>query len=224
MSYAKTSTDDILKDLCNRIRRLKLEPGSKISENEMSEAYNVSRSSIRTVFSKLEQMLLIKRFSQIGTFISPFDIEHINSALYVRSLIELDAIYKVILLTDKKNIINELQKNINLQDKYKNTIDYEKNFQQIDYNFHKIILDSVNMMGKMEIIKDSNIHIARWRNFDVIYRNKIPIILDEHKKILRSIITSDIKLANDYTKKHLLVDDFYLEKAKIEFPNYFKML
>ncbi|NLB19340.1 MAG: GntR family transcriptional regulator, partial [Clostridium sp.] len=124
MSYGIASTDDILNDLCRNIRRLKFEPGAKISENEMAEFYNVSRSSIRTVFSKLEQMLLIKRFPQIGTYINPFDVEYIGSALYVRALIELDAIEKIIALDKKEYIITKLEENIALQNEYIDTKDY----------------------------------------------------------------------------------------------------
>lgn len=222
MSYGILSTNDILNDLCKKIRKLELEPGSMISENEMAEVYNVSRSSIRTVFSKLEQMLLIKRFPQIGTYISPFDIEYVNNALYVRSLIELEAIHKVIKLENKDEVIKKLEENISIQKRYKEDKDYESKFQQIDVDFHKIILESVNLLGLREIIKDSNIHIARWRNFDIIYRNKIPIILDEHNQILESIKNSDIKSAYDYVRKHLLIDDFYLERARKEYPDYFK--
>lgn len=222
MSYGILATNDILDDLCKKIRKLELEPGSMISENEMAKAYNVSRSSIRTVFSKLEQMLLIKRFPQIGTYISPFDVEYVNNALYVRSLIELEAIRKVIKLPNKEEVIKRLEENIAIQKRYKEDKDYESKFQQIDVDFHKIILESVDLLGLREIIKDSNIHIARWRNFDIIYRNKIPIIFDEHQQILKSIKNSDIDLAYNYTRKHLLIDDFYLERAKKEYPHYFK--
>lgn len=221
MKYALLSTTEILEDLCDKIRRLELTPGSKISENEMASFYNVSRSSIRTVFSKLEQMFLILRYPQIGTFISPFDLNHIRNALYVRDLVEVDAVEEIINLEEKEGIISSLQANIHLQEMLRDSQDYEAEFKKNDTAFHKIILDSVGKSGLMDIIKDSSIHIDRWKNFDIWYRKKINLIIEEHTQILESIKKNDFVMAKEVMKKHLLIDDFYVMQARVEFPNYF---
>jgi DNA-binding GntR family transcriptional regulator len=221
MKYALLSTTEILEDLCDKIRKLELEPGSKISENEMASFYNVSRSSIRTVFSKLEQMFLILRYPQIGTFISPFDLAHIRNALYVRDLVEVDAVEEIINLEEKETIISSLQANIHLQEMLRDSQDYEAEFKKIDTAFHKILLDSVGKSGLMHILKDSSIDIDRWKNFDIWYRKKINLIIEEHTQILESIKNNDLVMAKKVMKKHLLIDDFYVAQARVEFPNYF---
>lgn len=221
MKYSLLSTTDILEDLCDKIRKLELEPGSKISENEMASFYNVSRSSIRTVFSKLETMFLILRYPQIGTFISPFDLTHIKNALYIRNLVEVDAVEGIINLTEKGAIIESLQANIRLQEMLRDSDDYEAEFKKIDTAFHKIILDSVGKAGLLEIIKDSSIHIDRWKNFDIWYRKKINLLIEEHTQIMESIRNNDLSMAKKVMKKHLLMDDLYVERVKMEFPNYF---
>lgn len=221
MKYAQLSTTEILDDLCDKIRRLELEPGSKISENEMAAIYNVSRSSIRTVFSKLEQMFLILRYPQIGTFISPFDLPHIKNALYIRNLVEMDAVNDIIHMKAKESVISSLQSNISQQEMLRDTKDYEAEFKKIDTEFHKIILESVGKAELMDIIKDSNIHIDRWKNFDIWYRQKIKLLIEEHTQILESIKSSDPIMAKKVMNKHLLIDDFYVKQARMEFPNYF---
>lgn len=221
MKYAQLSTTEILDDLCDKIRRLELEPGSKISENEMAAIYNVSRSSIRTVFSKLEQMFLILRYPQIGTFISPFDLPHIKNALYIRNLVEMDAVNDIIHMKEKESVISSLQSNISQQEMLRDTKDYEAEFKKIDTEFHKIILESVGKAELMDIIKDSNIHIDRWKNFDIWYRQKIKLLIEEHTQILESIKSSDPIMAKKVMNKHLLIDDFYVKQARMEFPNYF---
>ncbi len=221
MKYAQLSTTEILDDLCDKIRRLELEPGSKISENEMAAIYNVSRSSIRTVFSKLEQMFLILRYPQIGTFISPFDLPHIKNALYIRNLVEMDAVNDIIHMKEKESVISSLQSNISQQEMLRDTKDYEAEFKKIDTEFHKIILESVGKAELMDIIKDSNIHIDRWKNFDIWYRQKIKLLIEEHTQILESIKSSDPIMAKKVMNKHLLIDDYYVKQARMEFPNYF---
>lgn len=221
MKYAQLSTTEILDDLCDKIRRLELEPGSKISENEMAAIYNVSRSSIRTVFSKLEQMFLILRYPQIGTFISPFDLPHIKNALYIRNLVEMDAVNDIIHMKEKESVVSSLQSNISQQEMLRDTKDYEAEFKKIDTEFHKIILESVGKAELMDIIKGSNIHIDRWKNFDIWYRQKIKLLIEEHTQILESIKSSDPIMAKKVMNKHLLIDDFYVKQARMEFPNYF---
>ena len=60
MIYAKSgeshpnTSDEIFEQMLNRIIQLRLEPGQLISENQMSAEYGVSRSVIRTVFTRLK--------------------------------------------------------------------------------------------------------------------------------------------------------------------------
>ena len=222
MKYATMSCTEILEDLCNKIRKLELEPGAMISENEIALLYNVSRSSVRTVFSKLEQINLIERYPQIGTIISPFDLNYIHDALYIRNLVEMDVMEDAINLEDKKVLISNLEKNIKLQEKFLNSSDYEAEFKAIDSRFHYIILESAGKKGLMDIIKDSIIHIERWKNFDIKSRNKINMLIDEHSLILEAIKNNDIKMAKKILNKHLLsMEDSFIMKAKLEYPSYF---
>ena len=216
------SCTEILKDLCNKIRKLELEPGAKISENEIALLYNVSRSSVRTVFSKLEQINLIERYPQIGTIICPFDLRYIHDALYIRYLVEMDVIEDVVKLKDKKALIGKLEDNIKLQETFRNSFDYESEFKCIDSKFHNIILVSVGKEGLIDIIKDSMIHVERWKNFDIRSRNKINLLIDEHRFILDAIKKNDIEVAKKVLKKHLLsMEDSFITQSKLEYPGYF---
>lgn len=221
MRYAQLSNTAILEDLCEKIRKLELEPGSKISENEMASTYNVSRSSIRTVFSKLEQMSLILRYPQIGTFISPFDLTIIRNALYMRNLIEMDAVNDIMNLKTKESVISSLESNIHQQEMLRDSKDYETEFKKIDAEFHKIILDSVGKSQLMDMLKDSSIHIDRWKNFDIWYRQKIKLLIEEHTQILESIKSNDLIMAKRVMNKHLLIDDYFVTQAKKDLPHYF---
>lgn len=71
MIYAKSgeshpnTSDEIFEQMLNRIIQLRLEPGQLISENQMSAEYGVSRSVIRTVFTRLKHLTLL-RFIRSG--------------------------------------------------------------------------------------------------------------------------------------------------------------
>lgn len=222
MKYSHMSSLDIFEDLCDKIKNLVLEPGTKISENEMATFYNVSRSTIRTAFSKLEQINLIEIYPQIGTLISPLDMNYIYNAMYVRNLVEMDVLEDVINMEDKRDLIHELEGNLREQERFRGRANYENEFKNIDTNFHNAILKSVGKDGMIDIIKDSYIHIARWRNFDIRSRKRLNMLIDEHGLLVEAIKNNDIKTAKKIMKKHLLnVNDSFLIEAKREYPNYF---
>ena len=217
-----TSASEIFDDLCYKIRRLELEPGSMISENEIAILYNVSRSTVRTAFSKLEQINLISRFPQVGTFINTFDLDYIASALHVRNLVEMDVVENVIKLEDKTELIKALEENIKLQVTFRNKMEYEAGFSEADSRFHNIIIESAGKRKMMEIIHDSFIHIARWKNFDIKHRNKINRLIDDHIGIYEAIKNNDVEMAKKVLTKHLItVDDEFVAYAKRNYPNYF---
>jgi DNA-binding GntR family transcriptional regulator len=222
MRYAFMSSTEILENLCNKIRKLELEPGAKISENEIALLYNVSRSTVRTVFSKLEQMHLIERYPQIGTIISTFDLSYIHDALYIRDLVEMDVLEDVMKLKDKKVLISKLENNIKSQEKFRNSLNYEEQFKDVDDEFHGMILESVGKKALMDIIKDSIIHIERWKIFDIRSRNRINMLIDQHILIFEAIKKNDIKMAKKILNKHLLdMEDSFIMQAKLEHPDYF---
>lgn len=66
-------------------------PGSKLpSEDQLREEFNVSRSTIRTAISRLEDRLLIHRQRGVGTFIS----KHLNISNPLNEFIEFPQLIK----------------------------------------------------------------------------------------------------------------------------------
>lgn len=77
------------------IEFLNLEPGEKISENQISDFLNLSRTPIREAFYNLKSNLLIDVKPQIGTFISYLDIDVSKELLFFRSSLEEKAVIEV---------------------------------------------------------------------------------------------------------------------------------
>ncbi len=223
MKYNPISSAEIFNDLCEKIRKLELEPGERISENEMAARYNVSRSTIRSAFSKLEQINVIEIYPQIGTFISPLNMEYVYDSLYIRNLVEMDVLEDVIKLEDKTALIETLRENLKAQEQFRGNLDYDSKFEKIDHDFHYAILESVNRQSMMDILKDSFIHICRWRNFDIRCRKRISSLIDEHGLLAQAIEQNDVKLAKETMKRHILnFNDEYFNQLKKDYPNYFK--
>ena len=74
---SNNSNELIYYTLKNEIIFLKLKPGALISEIEMAHRFNVSRTPIRQVFSKLNEEGLIDIIPQKGSFVSLIDLKYV---------------------------------------------------------------------------------------------------------------------------------------------------
>ena len=97
-SQRPATAEEVYQDICDRITNLQLKPGQKISENQMSEEYGVSRSVIRTIFARLSQRKLIEVYPQRGTYVSKIDLDFIADLLLLRTAIEKEVFMRFLKL------------------------------------------------------------------------------------------------------------------------------
>ena len=162
------TVEEVYQNMCDRIVSLQLEPGLKISENQICEDYGVSRSVIRTVFTRLNQRKLIEVYPQRGTYISKINLEFIADLLFLRTAIEKEVLYQIFDMMDlrqRHELTKQLRDNLERQVSYINSTTYEPEFKKLDSDFHKIMIDSVHRYNLMELLEEQMIHITRWRNF-----------------------------------------------------------
>ncbi|MEY8762067.1 MULTISPECIES: GntR family transcriptional regulator [Clostridium] len=219
-----TSSKQVYHSIQNRILNFDLKPGEKISENQMCKEYDVSRFIIRNVFTRLNQLKLLTVYPQRGTYVSLIDIGYIEDLMVLRSAVEKEVLYEMLtrLEDDKRlSLVSKLEKNLKLQNNCRNMKVYNKKFQDLDTEFHKIIIDSVKRYRLVKILEDPMLHVMRWRNFDVAFVNKIPEVIDEHEVIADAIKEKDLNKAQKAIEKHLTTDSNMVARAKKEYPQYF---
>ena len=83
-----STRDHVYETLKENIIRLNLKPGQSVSEKEISEMLNVSRTPVREAFVKLAQEELLEVYPQRGTFISLIDLDHVEEVRFIRELLE----------------------------------------------------------------------------------------------------------------------------------------
>lgn len=216
--------DIVLKDLLKKIIELELVPGEKISENDIAGRYNVSRSVIRSAFGRLREMRFIDVFPQRGSFVSLIDVDYIEDILLLRTAIEKEMLLRLMKLPpEKKNAVKKmLGENLKKQREYYNSR-YTEEFKFLDEEFHRIIIESSHGEGVMNLIRSHLDHMVRWRNLDIISLNRINQLIDDHEKIVNSILKEDIEELNQDISSHILsiyeVSRIMKEKA----PQYFSV-
>lgn len=219
------SAEEVYRKILRSIIHLELEPGKMISENKMAEEYRVSRSVIRTAFTRLQQLHLIEVMPQRGTYVSLIDLNHISDLLMLRTAVEKEVIYEMftsLKLEDRKGLVKALDANLAEQRTCSNEKDYSGRFPKLDSQFHKTMIDSVGRYALVEILGDTFVHIARWRNFDVSFDSRIPELIQEHQDITDAIRNEDMAYAQDRMAKHLETISGIGERALAACPGYFK--
>lgn len=231
MIYAKSeenhpiTSDEIFEQILNRIIQLRLEPGQLISENQMSAEYGVSRSVIRTAFTRLRQLGFIEIYPQRGTYVSLMDLSYIADLLMLRTAVEKEVLYEIFTElgeAERSQMLERLRENLKEQEKYRDEADYFGRFPELDAEFHKIMIDSVSRSAMMQMLDSLMLHLSRWRNFDVAFDNRVPQLIAEHKKIFEAIEEGDIQKAQDSMGEHLETITAIADRATTKCPTYFK--
>lgn len=197
------SSNTVYKDILDRIINLELEPGSKISENQISAEYNVSRSVIRNAFARLAQINFLKVYPQRGTYVNHINIDYIKTALIIRMAIEKEMLYRFMKAGDKDDTILKMEENMRQQEKFYYEKEYIDDFKALDEQFHEFIMLSCERGNVLDLIGEHLLHINRWRNVYIKSGVKISHLIDQHKKILEYIKLNDIDNAMKHMSEHI---------------------
>ena len=119
-------------------------------------------------------------------------------------------------------LIKRLEENLREQEKCSDEQDYFGRFPSIDSEFHKIMIDSVERSAMMRMLDDIMLHMARWRNFDVAFDNRIPGLILEHRAIVDAIKSGDLHAAQERMGEHLEPITDIAERAVDTYPMWFK--
>lgn len=225
------SSDFIYSDILDRIISLKLSPGSKISENQICEEYNVSRSVIRHIFARLAQINFLTVYPQRGTYVNYIDLEYIRNALLIRLSIEKEILYRFMQKEDKSDIITKMKENVKQQEKFYHENEYLIEFKELDEEFHNYIIMSVENNAILPLINDHLLHISRWRDVYIKSGYKLSKLIDEHKSILEAIEANDTERALRCMNNHIdtvsgiaSLDPEYLSYFKGADQDYIKLM
>ncbi len=74
-----------------RIIRLEFEPGKHLTEAQICEEFDVSRSPVREAFRQLEAMGLVVRHTRRGIRVTPMTLQDVNEIYLVRTPLEVIA-------------------------------------------------------------------------------------------------------------------------------------
>ncbi|EGD48356.1 transcriptional regulator, GntR family [Ruminiclostridium papyrosolvens DSM 2782] len=210
----------IYMEVKNKILNLEYKPGQMISETEISELLNVSRTPVREVFIRLSYEKLIDIYPQKGTFVSLVDLSYVKESVYMRNLLECQIAGEIIDI-GMKDLPAEIKKNIRLQ---KDLVENEGNieeFLELDNDFHKVIFKAVNHETIWDIISTTRIHYNRFRLLTMYEPEMLKRVFQEHFDIMTKIEEGDKAGCNALLKKHHYNGLEHADVLKEKYPGYF---
>src|SRR5215217_8501643 len=87
-----TTGDQVYVALREAIVSAELEPGRRLSENELADALGVSRTPVREALVRLRDERLVAIVPQLGTFVTLISPDAVADAAFVREALECSAI------------------------------------------------------------------------------------------------------------------------------------
>ena len=214
----KQFTYRVLKE---NIMNLSLEPGAEISEVEISEALNVSRTPVREAIVKLKEEKLINVFPQKGSLVSRMNLKLIEEAAFLREICDKEILKMVCQENEKENLLKELKKNLEYQ---KIAVEYNENtyeFFRLDNLFHEIIYTHCGKINIWKAIKRLSTHYDRLRLFDTLEKMNFLEIIDQHEEIIFLLENNEKEKVDYIVENHLFNFKKILNTFRRKFPNYF---
>ncbi len=217
----ETGREYALRVLKENIVMLELEPGSRISENELAAEIGVSRTPIREALIELSKSKIVKIYPQKGSYVSLIDWELVEEALFMRLTLE-KAVVRLACqgVTDEK--MQELEKNVKLQKFY---IDNNEagELLELDNQFHKELFAITNKIHIYRLMSGMMLHFDRLRALRTKAIDQQYVIAD-HLEILEAIKNKkpmDGEMAMErHLTRHIIDEKIVMEK----YPQYFEVL
>lgn len=214
----ETNRDYALRVIRENIVNMELKPGSMISEQDIANELNLSRTPVHEAMQELSTTKIIEILPQRGSHVSLIDMALVDEAVFVRATIE-SAITELACKQATDEDIQALEENVNLQEFYYSKNNKDK-IMELDNAFHEMMYKITNKMQCHYMVKLMNIHYDRIRELNLRSFNSETII-KEHKYIVECFKAKDSDAAKASLLKHLERHYNWEDEIRKKYPDYF---
>lgn len=193
----------IYRVLKESIMNLALVPGENVSEIEISEALNVSRTPVREAIVRLSEEKLLNVYPQKGSSVSKINLNLVEEAIFLRELCER-RLFKMVCEDDNAdNLIKALEKNAVYQNVAINFDEDLYEFFRLDNQFHSLIFDYYNKKNVWKSVKRLCTHYDRLRLLDALEKMNLQDIIQQHLEMIELFRNKDAEKIDKLISKHL---------------------
>lgn len=209
----------LYRHLRESIIRGELQPGQALSEAEIARQYSTSRQPVREAFIKLAEERLVIIQPQRGTFVVKISVADVLDARFVREAIEV-AVAQEAATSAPPTAIKELRHLIEQQKAVAHG--HNDEFLALDEEFHRTIALSVGRAHAWRVIEGIKAQMDRIRYLSLDDATPIPLLIEQHARMVDGIEAGDPTAAAAATRSHLREIIISLPNIAARFPDVFE--
>ena len=187
--------------LWDLIVNVRLQPGQLVSEKEIAESLQSSKTPVREALIRLEETGLVYVVPKSGTYVTPIRINTYIGACFIRLRLEIGAVRRAASQQEyKKNSLTEI---INQQCQALDEEDFPL-FFTLDERLHEGFFIVAGMPSVWQVVKRTQSEVYRMRKLKLMFRiNRRAMVLNEHKAIVEAIQAGDPDESQSALTRHL---------------------
>ncbi|MFK7901857.1 MAG: GntR family transcriptional regulator [Nitratireductor sp.] len=216
----QTTADEVFIGLYSDIISIRLKPGTKLSEAEISKQLGVSRQPVREAFMRLGELGLLLIRPQKATLVPKISLEALKTTRFIRAAIEVEVVRKACQVATKESL-DALEENLRKQKAAMGDKD-TFSLRDLDYEFHRLICVSADCLSAFKIISENKAHTERVCSLELADEASMIEVFEGHSNIVKAIIERDEEAAVKQTRLHLAHLDKTLQSAGKNHPDYFE--
>jgi len=211
-------SDRVYEELISAIRDLRLEPGTVLSETDLSVRLGVSRTPLRETISRLVDQGLLRVVAQVGTSVALIDMAAVEEACFIRSALETAA-FRDACSADEPDV-TVLRGILGRQERAVATGDVDA-FFDADEDLHQEVFRLGGHPGVWSVIQRSKLQLDRLRRLVLPAAITSRDLIDEHIRIVDLLEARDVDEGVEVIRRH---SHHVLRQAadvRITHPDYF---
>jgi DNA-binding GntR family transcriptional regulator len=198
---------------------VELEPGQRLSENELALRIGVSRTPIREAIVRLRDDRLVEIVPQLGTFVTRISPAAVADAQFVRESLECAAVKLAAKRADAA-AIEALHATLRRQAETQDAHDLDR-FYALDDEFHHAICDLSGRGIAWTLSQRASGHLNRIRRLSLMRHDYIGEMIAEHHTVLEAIAAHKPSQGERALRAHLQMVVSSLPEIRAAHPEFF---
>lgn len=206
--------------LRDAIVRAELEPGARISENELADQLGVSRTPIREALGRLRDDRLVDVVPQLGTFVSRISAQAVSDAQFIREALECAAVRRAAEQAGEEDIA-ALEENLRSQERARDSGDLDA-WYLLDDAYHRTLCDLSGHPTVWVVSERAKSHLNRLRRISLTMPDYLPEMIVEHRAVVDAVSRCDPDAAEEALRHHLRMVLREVPRIREQHPEYFE--
>ncbi|HVW17851.1 MAG TPA: GntR family transcriptional regulator [Solirubrobacteraceae bacterium] len=197
-----------------------LEPGRRLSENELAERLGVSRTPVREALIRLRDDRLVEIVPQLGTFVSHISDAGVQDAQFIRESLECSAIRLAAQRADRADVA-ALEGLIRRQEEVSAEHDFDR-FYLLDDELHGALCELSGHGVAWSLAQRANGHLNRIRRLSLPQPHFLGEMVAEHRAVVEAVGRGEPDAAEAALRHHLRMVLSAVPAIRAEHPDYFE--